>query len=107
MVALVVLLIALSGAAVYLVAGWRIAVRNLPRAWEHARSEWGGGFDSQMQRDLIRSSVRGQVVAMILFWPVILTYLALSARLDRAVDAGDPVRLKARIAELERELGIR
>ena len=102
MVALVVLLIALPGAAVYLVAGWRIAVRNLPRAWAKTRGEWG-----TLGEDYIRGSVKTQTACMFLFWPVYLTVTATSDRLGRVVDAGDPVRLKARIAELERELGIR
>ena len=101
--ALAVLLIALSGAAVYLAAGWRIAVRGLPRAWANARHEWGGGYGD----DLVRTSVKGQTICMFLFWPVYLSVRAASARLGRVIDTGDPERLKARIAELERELGIR
>lgn len=100
--ALVVLLITLSGATVYLAAGWRIAMRHLPRAWASARAEWG-----ICGEDYIRGSVKEQTAAMFLFWPVYLSVRAASARLGRVVDAGDPERLKARIAELERELGIR
>jgi hypothetical protein len=102
--ALAVLLIVLSGVAVYLAAGWRIAVRCLPRAWANARDEWG---TSQGCEDLIRGSVKEQTIAMFLFWPVYLSVRAVSARLGRVIDAGDPERLKARIAELERELGYR
>jgi hypothetical protein len=102
MVALVVLLIALSGAAVSLVAGRRFAVRNLPRAWAKTRAEWG-----ICGEDYVRSSVKTQTVCMLLFWPVYLSVRATSDRLSRVVDAGDPERLKARIAELERELGYR
>jgi len=107
--ALWVLLITLSGVAVYLAAGWRIANWNLPRAWVDARDELG-----LCGEDFIRGSVKGRTISMFLFWPVYLSVRAASARLGRVIDAGDPERLKAqvaerdaRIAKLERELGIR
>jgi hypothetical protein len=99
--ALAVLLITLSVIAAYLAAGWRIAMRSLPRAWSNARDEWGSC------EDFIRTSVKGQTICMFLFWPVYLSVRAVSDRLGGVIDAGDPERLKARIAELERELGIR
>jgi hypothetical protein len=98
--ALVILLIVLSGLAAYLAAGWRIAVRCLPRAWANARNTW-------CVEDSIRGSVKGQTFCMFLFWPVYLSVRAASDRLGRVIDAGDPERLKARIAELDRELGYR
>ena len=94
------LLIALFAAAVYLAVGWRIAVRSLPRAWANARSHWS--FE-----DSARESVIVQTVCMFLLWPVYLSIRTASARLGRVIDEGDPERLKDRIAELERELGIR
>lgn len=100
-------LIALAGVAAYLAVGWRMAVRGLPVAWANARREWH-------LEATIRGSVKAQTICMLLFWPVFLTVRAVSARLGTVIDAGDPVRLKAqvaerdaRIAEMERELGIR
>jgi hypothetical protein len=100
------LLIIFGSVAAYLVAGWRIAIRNLPRAWAAARRFW-------KMDDSIRGSVKAQTVVMILFWPVYLPALAIGRRLDSAVDAGDPQALReklaerdARIAQLERELGL-
>lgn len=100
--ALAILLVTLTGVAVYLAAGWRIAVRCLPRAWANARDEWG-----LCSEDSIRGSVKQQTISMFLFWPVYLSVRAASDRLGRVIDAGDPEKLKARIAELERELGYR
>lgn len=100
--ALAILLVTLTGVAVYLAAGWRIAVRCLPRAWANARDEWG-----LCSEDFIRGSVKQQTISMFLFWPVYLSVRAASDRLGRVIDAGDPEKLKARIAELERELGYR
>ncbi len=92
--------------AAYLIAGWRIAVRNLPRAWAAAARQWS-------VEDTIRGSVKGQTIFMTLAWPAYLTCLAISRRLDAAIDAGDPEALRekiaerdARIRELERELGM-
>jgi hypothetical protein len=98
--ALAVLLIALTGVSVYLATGWTIARRRIPRAWANARSTWTAEAS-------IRSSVKEQTFCVFLFWPVYLSVSAVSARLGSAIDAGDPERLKARIAELERELGYR
>jgi hypothetical protein len=95
-----VLIIVLSCAALYLAAGWHIALRCLPRSWVNARATWS-------DKDMIRVSVKQQTAFMFLAWPAYLTIRVLSAQLGRVVDAGDPQKLKKRIAELERELGIR
>ena len=101
------LLIVLGIAVTYLAAGWFIAVRNLPRAWAHARRDWY--FDSG-----ITGSVKTQTVAMCLFWPLYLPLAVLSDHLTHVVEAADPEvaaeelrKQRARIKELERELGIR
>jgi hypothetical protein len=89
----------------YLLAGWRIAVSQLPRAWAVARRDWP---EARSQR----GSVKAMTFFMFLGWPYYLAYLRISARLGEVADAGDPVALAAkvaerdrRIAQLERELG--
>jgi hypothetical protein len=102
-----VLAAVLAVAAAYLFAGWRIAMSQLPRAWETARQTW-------YAEDNIRSSVREQTWCMAFFWPLIMPSRVLSRRMDARIDRGDPVALARkvadrdrRIAQLERELGIK
>lgn len=90
----------------YFAAGWRIAVNRLPKAWAIARREWSS-------EDTIRGSVKEQTVCMTLSWPIYLTWCAVSDRLGEVTEHADPVSLAAkirerdaRIAELERELGV-
>jgi len=94
--ALAIALAALAATAAYLTAGWRIAVRMLPRAWAVARAEWPWRDQSPVQ-----GTVKAMTFGMIVGWPVYLTVIAASRRLDAVVDGGDPKALAARIAELE------
>ena len=98
--------IAIIAVCAYLIAGWRIAIRQLPRAWASAREAWSYD-DTQL------GSVKGQTLGMFLFWPVYLTVRRISDRLGDVAGKGDPVALARkvaerdeRIAQLERELGI-
>lgn len=104
---LIVIAAVLAGLAAYLAAGWHIARKRLPRAWAKARENWH--FDNS-----IRSSVRWQTIGTCLVWPAVLLWCAIAARMDQVIDAGDPVELERkirdrdrRIAQLEREAGIR
>jgi hypothetical protein len=101
------LAIVLAAIAAYLTAGAAIARRHLPRAWAKARDFW-------CESGNIRGSVKAQTIAMFLLWPVMLAGLAVTGRLDHVIDAADPVMLARkigerdrRIAQLEREAGIR
>ena len=96
MIALGIALIALTAVAAYLTAGRLIAVRMLPRAWAVARRESAWSDEAS-----IRTAVKGLTFLMIVAWPVYLTVIAVSRRLDAVVDDGDPKALAARIAELE------
>lgn len=99
--------IVLASIAAYLAMGWWLAMRDLPQAQIRARRHWH-------YNDTIRSSVKEQTVSMCLVWPVLSPLRAFSCRLDEAIDARDPDLLAAkvaerdqRIAQLERELGMR
>jgi hypothetical protein len=91
-------LIALAAVAAYLTAGWRIAVRMLPRAWAVARRNWPFREDPA---GVVRTNVKAMTFGMAVGWPVYLTVIAVSRRLGAVVDGGDPKALAARIAELE------
>lgn len=100
-------IIALAAVIAYLLTGWRLAVRDIPQAWVRARRDW-------LEETNQRGSVKIQTAGMFLFWPALTVARMMSDRLGRVVDAGDPKRLAAqiaerdrRIAELESELGIR
>lgn len=99
---MIIALIALAVTAAYLATGWRLAIRNLPRAWKHARWYW---FDD---RSRIRGSVRKQTTAMLLFWPFVLLFArAIPAAwhcgqgvLNRTIDRHDPERSLPPMADL-------
>jgi hypothetical protein len=113
MIALGIALIALGVTAAYLITGRLIAIRMLPRAWAVARREWAWTEGTLSGSTAVRSSVKWITFLMIVAWPVYLTVIAVSRRLDAVVDGGDPkalaekvARRDAQIAELERQLGI-
>lgn len=100
------IIIPIVAVSAYLLLGWRLALRALPRAWEKARRAWH--YD-----DFALGSVKAQTLTMVLAWPVLLPVRAISDTMDRVVDEADPKVLarklrerEARIRELERELGI-
>jgi len=92
--------------AAYFWIGWRMAIAGLPAAWDGARRAWD--LDSNQ-----RIFVRGRMITTTFFWPLVLPGRAVIRKLDATADAADPVALAARIreqdariAQLERELGI-
>ena len=92
--------------AAYVAAGWRLAVVQIPRMSEEARRDWSIPKSA-------RSALRWRVAGWVLAWPIALAVSAFTGALDGAIAARDPqviaereLRLKARIAELERELGM-
>lgn len=98
--------IAFAALLAWLAAGRAIALRRMPAIWRKARAAWH--FE-----DSIRGSVRGQVVCTVIAWPLVLLTAAVTVRIDRMADQGDPVELRRkvaerdrRIAQLERDLGI-
>jgi len=107
MTADLLILAAVLAALAYLATGWHLARKRLPQAWANARDRW-------TIPEYARSSVRWQTAWMILFWLVLLPCRSLMAHADQVLAAGDPQELERgirerdrRIAELERETGIR
>jgi len=105
---MITLTITLASITAYMAAGYYAALRNLPRAWGKARDSWYGIDDT------VRTSVKGQTIAMFTLWPAYLTLIFASDRLSRFVEAADPEvaaekirQQERRIAQLERDLGIR
>lgn len=104
---MITLIITLASIWFYFLCGWLAAVRNLPRAWREARAFW---HDS----DMARTSVKTRTAFMLLLWVFYIPGRAICDWFGHVVDAGDPEvladRIRAqqkRIAELEREAGIR
>ena len=100
---MIALIIALASVAAYFSAGWLIAVRRMPRAWENARREWTNEASS-------RASVKGQAIGMIAGWPLYGAILLISHGLGAAAGRGDPkaaaereAALQTRISDLESE----
>jgi len=102
----ITLIITLASITAYLATGATLAIRSLPRAWETARKHWG--------ESMAPASVKGMTIAMFTLWPFYLSVLAFNSGLGRIIDRGDPRAVaekirqqQERIANLERELGIR
>jgi hypothetical protein len=110
---LTVLLIVLATLAAYVGIGWWLAKRDMHRAWERARKQWSTEQNA-------RGSVMEQTFAMAALWWFVIPTRAATRALGGAVDRADPKmrerEMKAReldlrereakIARLERELGI-
>lgn len=62
----------------YLIIGYALAIRNLPRAWQLARIKW-------QSKAYIRESVQSQTIAMVLGWPFYGTYLLSHRRASRGL----------------------
>lgn len=91
----------------YATIGVWLARRDLPRAWAHAREEWGdtGRY--------VLDSVKTQAACTFLFWPLLVPARAASRALGTAVTNADPAEQEKKLKEqaqyirkLERDLGI-
>lgn len=98
MSALLIAVIVVACCALYLFAGWRIAMSQLPRAWAAAREAWS-------TPDIIRSSVKYRTCFTIFFWPIVMPYRLASAGMDGLIDSGDPVELARKVADRDRRIG--
>lgn len=97
------LVIVLASIAAYLFIGSKVAMGAVPQLWVRARKNWS-------TEHYVREAVVAGVVARWLCWPVMCAYELLA----RSIDARDPKEaerrkreMEARIAELERELGLK
>lgn len=95
----------------YLAIGYRCAIRNLPRSIRRAGKEWGW---DDIGTPYARGDVRIGFITMLLFWVVRIPMNAVSNNLDSVIDQHNPEAMEKRvaeqdqrIAELERELGMR
>lgn len=89
----------------YLAAGFRIAVRGLPRFWRTAYAKWPNRFYESERR----SYVKGTFIAVTLAWPAVTVYRGF----ETLIDSRDPElpgrrrkELEDQIAVLEREAGL-
>ncbi len=103
---MITLIITLASIIAYLTAGYRAALRNLPRAWAGARKQWGS-WNAE-------ASVKGRTICMFLFWFFYIPGRAIGDWFNRVITDADPEvaarkmkEQQARIRELERELGMR
>lgn len=99
--------ITIASVMFYLLAGTLAATRNLPRAWAEARNQW-------CSDEMVRTSVKARTVCMLLFWPFYIPARIVGVFFGHVIDSGDPEVIAAkvrkqqqRIAQLERDLGLR
>jgi hypothetical protein len=78
--------------------GRHLATAHLAVIWQQARENWSTD-------KYVKSSAKSRYLCWCLLWPLMLTGEHLW-RLDNVIQ-GDPVRMKRRIDELERELGMK
>jgi hypothetical protein len=83
--------------ALYLAAGWRIAVQRRPAFWAEAREEWHS-------EKAVRESVRARFLCMIFLWALILPVRRLARRVDAVAGDGDPQARERRARELARRI---
>jgi hypothetical protein len=91
----------------YLTVGWKLAMRDIPNARRRAEAAWH-------HSDIVRTSVKEQTVCMVLFWPLLLPWRRMNTKFGHVIDNHDPSAINEqirerdqRIAELERELGLK
>lgn len=115
MLALIILSWIFGSIAAYLSTGAVLTRKAMPRFWAKAELKWGDrhGYYGSERKDKIKSSVQEQAIAMMLAWPIALTVLFVNTVVDGSMAKYDPEEIKrrdeeqkARIEELEKELGI-
>lgn len=116
---MIVLATAMAIPIAYLLIGWRIAVKDMPRAWEATWQEHPDKPDDsdwyrRLQAKYRQRDVRENTWTLILWWLYVTPYRRLQGAVDRAAAAQDPREAARRIAEqadyihkLEAELGIK
>jgi hypothetical protein len=117
MLALIIIGWIVGGILAWLATGTTLAKLSAPKFWAKANMKYGdgtgGGYYPSERPARIRRSVREQSEVMVIFWPVAFVVLMVSRLLDDSINKHDPAEIerrdkeqKARIAELEKELGI-
>ena len=98
--------IVIASVIAYFVVGWGLARRMLPRFIETVRAKHLKDWPSSNPDKYILSDAKEFATLMIFFWPAMLPGRAFSGSIQTLVEQSDPARLRKRIAELEKELGM-
>lgn len=108
--------ITIAAVAAYLLLGWHLAVRDLPRLWQAARAAHGDPDDrvtGGLSQKHALAEVKACTVLMVLFWPARIPAVSLNSRLASMATDHDPREAERKVAEqadyirrLERELDI-
>lgn len=106
-----VLLIVLASIAAYLIIGWRLAVWDVPRSLAYQRKHYPS--ITRTPEDAAGYAVPA-FVCMTLAWPIAWPVCHSGRSITRQISKADPVAQRkaiesqaSRIAELEREMGMR